>query len=370
MISRFFSFFLLCFFLGGCEDKMPSSLPQEEPVLHLYTWAYYIPLEILERFEKETGIRVQLDTYDSNELLEAKLLTGHSGYDVVCPTAFPYLKSQIAAGIYQKLDRSLLPNWNHLDSEIMEKLEDMDPGNQYALPYLWGTGGFGYNKDLIQKLDLQEHVGHWSMIFDPTVASKIKPYGFYLLDSPHDVFPAAFLYLGLDPNTTNPEDFEKAAQLILKVRPFVTQFNSLQFISDLANGAVCVAHSWSGDTRIAARRAQQVGNGVQVAFSLPEEGAEIWCDILAIPHRAPHPHNAHIFLNYLMDPKIMAEITNQMAYANGNKGSIPYITDSIRSDPMIYPPPDVRKRLYIAKPYTPALERMVNRLWSRIKTNS
>jgi putrescine transport system substrate-binding protein len=362
--------FLLLFGLSGCDFFNFQPKEQEDPVLNLYNWAYYIPLEVLEDFEKETGIRVQLDTYDSNELLEAKLLTGHSGYDIVCPTAFPYLGPQIEAGVYQKLNRDLLPNWHHLDPELMKKIGEMDPGNLYALPYLWGTGGFGYNKDCIKKLGLEDKVNQLAMLFDPAIASRVKDYGFSLLDSPHDVFPAALMYLGLDPNSTSPEDLEKAGKVILKVRPYISQFNSLQFVSDLANGSVCVAQSWSGDTRIAAKRAIQAGNGVRVGFSIPQEGAEIWCDVWAIPSRAPHPKNAHKFLNYLLEPKIMGRITNEMSYANGNRGSLPYIKESLRTDPMIYPAPEVRKKLYVPKPYTPQFERLANRLWTHIKTNS
>ena len=310
----------------------------QENEIHVYNWSDYIAEDTVAKFEAATGIKVVYDVYDSNEVLEAKLLAGSSGYDVVVPTS-QFLQRQIGAGVYQPLDKSKLPNLANMDPELMEKAAAYDPGNEHATIWMWGTTGIGYNvKAVEERLGADAPTDSWALVFDPQYAEKLADCGIAMLDSSSDMLPSALAYLGLDPTSSEFEDFEKAAALIEAVRPYVRYFHSSQYISDLANGEICVAVGFSGDVFIAADRAVQAGNGIEIAYSVPKEGAQQWFDMAAIPADAPNPEGALAFLNFVMEPQIAADITNHVWYANANAASWPLVDPEINGDPAIYPP--------------------------------
>ena len=284
----------------------------EDKVLHVYNWSDYIAPDTLENFQAATGIKVTYDVYDSNEVMEAKLLAGGSGYDVVFPTAQPFAERQIKAGLYLKLDKSKLGNYGNLDPAILKALQTPDPGNAHVVPYMWGTSGIGYNVDKVKAL-LGDNVptDTWALIFDPAIASKLAACGISVMDDEMEGMSAALMYLGKDPNTTDPKDFEAAVELFQKVRPYIKYFHSSQYINDLANGDLCVAHGYSGDVLQARDRADEAGNNVHVAYTVPKEGAILWIDVMAIPSDAPHPDNAYAFINYLLKPDVIAAITSK-----------------------------------------------------------
>jgi putrescine transport system substrate-binding protein len=340
----------------------------QDNVLHVYNWSDYIAEDTVAKFEEETGIKVVYDVYDSNEVLEAKLLAGNSGYDVVVPTS-SFLQRQVAAGVYQPLDKSKLPNLKNMDPGLMEKAQAYDPDNEHSVIYMWGTVGIGYNVEAVkERLGDDAPVNSWSLVFDPQYAEKLADCGISMLDSPTDMLQTALAYLGLDPASTDADDMEKAADLIQQVRPYVRYFHSSQYISDLANGEICVAVGFSGDVYIAAARADEVGNGIEIAYSLPKEGAQLWFDMMAIPADAPNPDAAHKWINFIMDPQITADITNYVSYANANAASMPMVDEEIKNDPSIFPPPEVMAKLFPTVVYDGRTDRVMTRLWTRVQT--
>lgn len=351
----------------GLAIMAGHSAAQEEPVLNVYNWSDYIAEDTLQKFTDETGIKVNYDVFDTNELLEAKLLAGNSGYDVVVPSA-SFLERQIQAGLFQELDKSKLPNLKNMDPTIMKQVEVNDPGNAHAVVYMWGTTGIGYNVDKIKERMPDAPTDSWAMIFDPNLASKFADCGISLLDAPEEVIPAALTYLGLDPLSEDPEDLKKAEALIENVRPYIRYFHSSQYISDLANGDLCIAHGYSGDILQARDRADEADQGVQVAYTIPKEGAVEWFDMMAIPADAPHPDNAHKFINFIMKPQIAADISNYVWYANANKASYDLVDKEVRSDPGIYPPDEVMAKLFATRAHSAKYTRELTRAWTRIKT--
>jgi putrescine transport system substrate-binding protein len=336
--------------------------------LHVYNWSDYIAEDTIAKFEEQTGIDVTYDVYDSNEVLEAKLLAGGSGYDVVVPTS-QFLQRQVGAGVYMPLDKSKLPNLENMDPELMEKAAAYDPGNEHAVVYMWGTTGIGYNVAAVrERLGEDAPVDSWALVFDPEVAAKLADCGVTMLDSATDILPSALAWLGRDPTSSEPEDLEAAAAVIEAVRPHVRYFHSSQYISDLANGEICVAVGFSGDVFIAADRAVEAENGVEIAYSVPKEGAQQWFDMMAIPADAPNPDAAHAFLNFIMEPEITADITNYVWYANANAASMPLVDPEIANDPAIFPPADVRAKLFPTIVYDPRTDRLMTRLWTRVRT--
>ncbi len=344
-----------------------SGLAEEEKVLNIYNWSDYIAEDTIANFEEATGIQVNYDVFDSNEVLEAKLLAGNSGYDVVVPSA-SFLERQIKAGVFQELDRSKLPNYSNLDTDIMERVGLHDPDNRYAVPYMWGTTGFGYNEAMVAEVLPDAPVGSWRMLFDPEVVSKLSECGVTLLDAPSEVFGAVLAYMGKDPNSESPEDLKAAEAVLAKIRPYIRYIHSSQQINDLANGEICVAMGWSGDMMIAADRATEAENGVEIAYSIPSEGTIIWFDMLAVPKDAPHPDNAHAFINYVLQPEVIAEVTNYVFYANPNAASVEMVDVEIIEDPSIYPPDDVKAKLFPDLVKSPKYDRLVTRAWTRFKT--
>jgi putrescine transport system substrate-binding protein len=341
----------------------------EDKVVHVYNWSDYIAEDTLKNFEAATGIKVVYDVYDSNEVMEAKMLAGGSGYDVVFPTAQPFAERHIAAGLYQKLDKSKLPNYSNLDPAILKPLQTPDPGNQYAVPYMWGTTGIGYNVDKVKAaLGGDVPTNTWALIFDPAIASKLAGCGISVMDDEMESMTAALLYLGKDPNTTDPKDFEAAAAAFKQVRPFIKYFHSSQYINDLANGDLCVAHGYSGDVLQARDRAAEAKNNVNVAYAVPKEGAILWIDVMVIPSDAPHPGNAHAFINYLMDPAVIASVSNFVAYANANKAATPLVDEAVRNDPGVYPSEDTKQRLVTIRTLPDKVQRQKVRAWTRVKS--
>jgi putrescine transport system substrate-binding protein len=336
--------------------------------VRIYNWSDYITDEVLAQFTAETGLRVIYDVYDSNDTLEARLLAGSTGFDVVVPTA-DFLQRQIAAGIYQPLNHDLLPNLVHMDADLMARAGAFDPGNAHGVIYMWGTTGIGYNRQMIaERLGPEFEVNSWALVFDPEIAARLADCGISFLDSASDMMPAAKAWAGLDPESTDPAGFEAAAAVLDAVRPHVRYFHSSQYISDLANGEICVAVGWSGDIFQAAWRAEEAGRGVDVGYAIPAEGAMQWFDMMAIPADAPNPDGAHAFINFIMTPQVTADITNYVYYANANAASMPLVDPEITGDPAIFPPPEVRARLFTAVTYDGPTDRLMTRLWTRIRT--
>jgi len=338
---------------------------QEEKVVNVYNWSDYIDETILEDFTKETGIKVVYDVYDSNEILETKLLSGGTGYDVVVPSAAPFMVRQIQAGALQKLDKSKLPNLTHVWDQIAERVSKYDPGNEYSVNYMWGTTGIGYNVDKIAERMEDAPTDSWDMIFDPDVVSKFADCGVYMLDAPAEMIPAALNYLGLDPNSKDPDDIAKAGEALKAIRPYIQKFHSSAYIDSLANGDICLAVGWSGDVFQAIDAA---ADGVNVKYVIPKQGAQMWFDQMAIPVDAPHPDNAHTFINYMLQPEVVAKASNYVFYANGNKDAVEFIDAEVKDDPAIYPPDDVMEKLFTVDSYDPKTQRIITRTWTSVKT--
>lgn len=353
-------------FLAGLR---PFAAVAEEKRLHIYNWSDYIAPETIANFTKETGIAVTYDVYDSNEVLEARLLAGRSGYDIVVPSASPFMARQIVAGAYLPLDKSKLPNLKNLDPRMLALAATADPGNTYGVPYLWSVTGLGYNIAMLDRaLGDKAPRDSLGLIFDPEIAAKLERCGIVILDTPQEVIPAALNYLGLDRGSRDPADLERAASLLERVRPYVRRFHSSQYINDLAAGDVCVALGYSGDVIQARNRAREAGSPVEIAFRVPREGAQMAIDMLAIPRDAPHPDNAHQFINYILRPEVIAEITNTVSYPNPNLAATALVDPEIRGDPGVYPPPEVMQRLYLDEPAPRAYERLRTRVWNRVKS--
>jgi putrescine transport system substrate-binding protein len=340
----------------------------QDKVLHVYNWSDYIADDTVAKFEEATGIDVVYDVYDSNEVLEAKLLAGNSGYDVVVPTS-QFMQRQIAAGVYQDLDKAKLPNLANMDPELMAAAAAYDPDNAHGVIYMWGTTGLGYDvAKVAERLGEDAPTNSWALIFDPAYAEKLADCGITMLDSPSDVLPSALAYLGLDPTTTDADELQQAADLIQGVRRYIRYFHSSQYINDLANGEVCVSLGFSGDIFIAAARAEEAGNGIEIGYSVPKEGALQWFDMMVIPADAPNPEAAHAWINFIMDPQITADITNYVSYANANEASMSLVDDAIRNDPSIFPPADVMAKLFPTVVYDARTDRVMTRLWTQVKT--
>ena len=340
----------------------------QDRVVHVYNWSDYIDESILADFTSETGIRVVYDVFDSNEIVETKLLAGGTGYDVVVPTG-TFLARQIQAGVFQPLDKSKLTNWDNLNPQVMERLSRYDPENQHAINYMWGTTGLGLNVAMVkERLGEDAPLDTWDILFDPETAAKLADCGIYVLNTPEEVVPAALNYLGLDPNSDEREDLDKAQELLLSIRPYVRKFHSSEYIEALANGDICMALGWSGDILQARDRAGEAGQGVTIQYVIPTQGAVTWLDNMAIPADAPHVEEAHEFLNYIMRPEVIAKATNYVNYANGNAASREFVNAEILEDPGVYPPEETVGRLYAIDPKDPAAQRLQTRLWTRVVT--
>jgi putrescine transport system substrate-binding protein len=346
---------------------LPLAAAAQEKVVNVYNWSDYVGEGVLEDFTKETGIEVVYDVYDSMEMLETKLLAGGSGYDLIVPTD-RNLARMIQAGVVQKLDKSKLPNLEHQWDAIAKRLETYDPGLEHSTNYMWGTTGIGYNVDKIKERMPDAPVDSWAMLFDPEIVAKFADCGVHVLDSPDDMLPAALNYLGLNPDSKDVADLEKAGELMKTIRPHIQKFHSSEYINALANGDICMAVGYSGDVLQARDRAAEAGNNVTVEYSIPKEGAVIWLDSFAIPADAPHPENAHAFIDFMLRPDIAARNSNYVFYANGNKASQAEIDEAVITDPAIYPDEATLAKLYTTTPNDPRVQREVTRIWSEVKT--
>jgi putrescine transport system substrate-binding protein len=349
---------------GGRHGATPGT---EEPVLHIYNWADYVGYNTIAEFERRTHIRVIYALYDSNETLEAKMLAGRSGYDIVSTTTGFYGR-QIKAGAYLPLDKSRLPNWKYLDPAVLAIQAQADPGNRYAVPYLHAMNGFVYNVDLVKARMPDAPTDSLAMIFDPKVIAHFADCGVTFLDSPPDVIQLALAYLHLDPNSRRIEDLHAAEHIVMAVRPYIRTFDSNDYWHQLASKEICLAIAWSSDYSVAQARAREDGTGAHLAFTLPTEGSNITYNAFLIPASAPHPEAAHMFLNFILEPQVIAEITNDIHYGNDNLAARPFVKSEILSDPSVYPPPELRARLYLPAELGQDYDRLRTRVWTHIKT--
>jgi len=335
--------------------------------LNLFIWSDYLAPTTLSDFQQQTGITVHAAYYDSNETLETKLLAGSSGYDVVVPTA-SYFERQIKAGVYLTLDKSKLPNLKNMDPQLMARVAMHDPDNAHGIIYMWGTNGSGYNQKMVTALMPDAPLDSWRLVFDPAVAAKIAKCGISVLDSPAEMMRAVLNFLGKDPNSQKPEDVQAAEATLLKIRPYIRNINSSEYIEALANGDLCVAVGYNGDVLQARDRARDANKGIDIKYVVPKEGSILWFDMLAIPKDAPHPEAAYAYINYIMEPKVIADISNFKRYANANLASQPYVLESVKDDPAIYPPPQLREKLAVQLADSPEQTRVITRMWEKFKT--
>jgi putrescine transport system substrate-binding protein len=360
---------LLLVACGGSKsstDAGANSAGSSDKVLNLYIWSDYLAPNTLSDFEKQTGIKVHVAYYDSNETLETKLLAGSSGFDVVVPTA-SYFERQIKAGVYLPLDKAKLPNLKNMDPDLMARVAAHDPGNAHGVIYLWGTNGIGYNEKMVKALLPDAPLDSWSLVFDPAIAAKVAKCGISVLDSPAEMMRAVFNYLGKDPNTQNAQDLAQAAEVLKKIRPYIRNINSSEYIEALANGDLCIAVGYNGDVMQARDRARDANKGIDIKYSIPKEGTIVWFDNLAIPKDAPNKESAYAFVNYLMTPQVIADISNFKRYANANLASQPLVHDDVKSDPAIYPTPEERKRLSVQLADSSDQTRAITRVWQEFK---
>jgi putrescine transport system substrate-binding protein len=340
--------------------------------VNFYNWSNYMAPDILDDFTRETGIKVTYDSFDANETLETRLLAGKSGYDLVVSSGY-FLGRQIKAGVFQKLDRSKLPNLVNSWPEVDSRLGIFDPGNAYAANYMWGTTGIGYNVDLARTIlgadtNVDEVFSTWDVVFNPEKLARFKDCGIQILDSADDIFTAALTWLGIDPNSTKLENLERAADAAAKIRPLVRKFHSSEYLNALATGEICVAVGWSGDVKQAQKRAEEANNGIRIRYKIPAEGAPMFLDNLAIPADARNISEAHELINYLYRPEVSARNSNYLFYANGNFASQRLIDPKIIDDNAIYPDEATLRRLFIIPTRDLATTRIINRLWTRVKT--
>lgn len=346
---------------------MPFAKAQDK-VVNVYNWAEYAAEDTIPGFERETGIKVRYDTYDNNEALQSRLVSGKSGYDVVVPSTH-YASRQIDAGLFQKLDKSKIPNYKHLDPDIMALLSSVDPGNQYLIPWGYGTNGLGYNVTKVrQALGDQADLSSWSTLFDPAQAERLQSCGISILDEASQVFPAVLFYLGRDPNSSNPQDYQAAYEHLKTIRPYVRQFSSSGYIDDLASGNLCMVYGYSGDILIARRKARESKRSDDIDYFLPKGGAPAWFDTMAIPKDAQNVEAAHAFINYIETPRVHADIANKMFYPNANKDARKLLSPDVANNPMIYPPPDVSKTLFVIRAQPLNIQRLQAQLWSDLKS--
>lgn len=338
----------------------------EAPTVRVYNWSDYIDPGILTDFEAETGIGVVYETFDSNRTLEDRLMAGNGGYDVVVPSG-AFLARQIRAGLFRPLDRALLSNLGNMDPATLARARRWDPGNRHAVPYMWGTTGIGFNTASILARDPGAPVRSWRMLFDPGTVSKFADCGVWLLDEPDEVIPAVLNYLGEDPNSLDTGVVARAEPVLRAIRPHIRRFHNSAQIEALARGEICLAMGWSGDMLQARDRAGAAGKGVNVEYAIPEEGALMWFDMMAIPADAPNPGNAHRFIDYLMRPEVIARASNRVFYANANAASAKHLDPALAGDPAVYPPRRVREKLYATGPWPEEMRRFADALWKRVK---
>ena len=344
-----------------------AAISQAAETVKIYNWSSYIAPDTTKNFQKQTGIGFSYDVYDSNETLDGKLMTGNSGYDVVFPSNH-FMARQIQGGALKKLDKSQLPNWKNLNPVLLKALENNDPGNAHGFPYLWGSTGIGYNIDKVKAvLGDNAPVDSWDLIFKPEYMEKLSKCGVAILDNGPELLPIALNYLGLPPHSKKPEDYKKAEALLMKVRPYVAYFHSSKYTGDLANGDICVAVGFCGDVLQAESRAKEAKNGVKIGYQIPKEGAAIWFDMVAMPADAPDEKAGYAFMNYLLEPQVMADITNSVHYANGNRAADSLVDPEIKADTKIYPSDEMMGKLFALEAMPLNIDRIRTRVWNTIR---
>ncbi len=360
--------------LAACQRKDApgeaaalSQGPGDAEVLNLYIWSDYLAPDTIPGFERATGIKVRVAYFDTNETLESHVLTGHSGYDVVVPTA-PFMQRQIQSGAYQALDKGLLPNWTNLDPAIMQRVARNDPGNAHGVVYAWGTYGIGYNERLVTAALPGVQLDSWKILFDPRYASRLATCGISMIDAPAGIVRLVLQYLGRDPNAPTAQDLADAEASLRRLRPFVRTIDTGNIIEAIANGDICIGIGYNGDFYQARKRAREARNGIKIEYLIPAEGSLLWFDMLAIPRDAPHARNAHRFLNYLMEPRVIASFTNYVGNANANRAAPRWIDPLTAADPGVYPPAAVMQRLFVQTEDPPERARAITALWQRFKT--
>jgi putrescine transport system substrate-binding protein len=344
-----------------------SANTDAEKILNVYNWSDYIDPTVVPAFEKEYGIKVNYDVFDSNEVVETKLLSGNTGYDVVVPSG-SFMQRQIQAGVFQKLDKALLPNLKTLDPGITAKISIMDPGNQYGVNYLWGTDEVGYNEAQINAAMPNAPVDSFAMFYDPNVIKNFQKCGVSILDAPDEVVGTVLIYLGKEPNSEAPEDLQAAANVLYAIRPYVRYINSSKYIEDLANGELCLALGWSGDLGQARRRAKEAGKNVDVKYNIAREGGLMFFDMMAIPADAPHPKNAHLFINYMLRPDVAARNSSAVHYATPVAAAFSLIDPAVYNDRSVFPNDATKAKLYVNATHSMLYMRDLNRVWTRFKT--
>jgi putrescine transport system substrate-binding protein len=358
---------LACFGLTLGAGLAGSAAQAQGKVVNIYNWSDYIDPKMLEEFTAETGIKVVYDTYDNNEIVETKLLAGKSGYDIVVPSG-PFLQRLIGAKVFQPLDKGKLTNAGNIWPEIAQRLTVYDPGNRHAVNYMWGTTGIGINVKKVRERLGDVPLNTWDLVLKPSVAAKLKDCGIHMLDAPEDIFPGVLAYMGKNGDSKKEEDLRAAADLLMKARGNIRKFHSSEYINALANGDICVAVGYSGDVLQARKRAEEAKNGVDVSYIIPKEGALMWFDSMAIPADAPNAANAHAFIDFMLRPKVAAANTNFVAYASGNNAAKPFVDPAILKNPGVYPDDAAFKRLFTNTSLDDKTQRLVTRLWTRVKT--
>jgi len=359
--------------LGGCgreqpaADAAPPTGETATQVVNIYNWGDYIAPGVVEEFAAATGIRVNYDTFDSQEMLETRLLAGRSGYDVVVVSAH-FLERLIPAGAFRALDLQQLPSRGNLDAGLMAKLAQIDPGNAHAVGYTWGTVGIGYDESKLRELAPDAPTDSWRLVYDPAVASRMSSCGISLIDSPSDVIGTVLVSLGFDANRPTAAQLQAAERMLLAVRPQVRKIDASSQINDLAGGTVCLLVTWSTNVRVARTRAAEAGVDADFRYVVPSVGSVAWFDSLAIPADAPHPEAAHAFIEFMLRPDIAARNANFIGSATMNAAATPLVDASLRDDPAVYPRPELRERLQPLRARSQEQSREENRIWARFKT--
>jgi putrescine transport system substrate-binding protein len=358
--------------LSACGGRKSGSEPGAADagsgkVLNLYIWSDYLAPNTLADFEKQTGIKVHVAYYDANETLETKLLAGSSGFDIVVPSA-SYFERQIKAGVYLTLDKTKLPNLKNMDPQLMSRVARHDPGNAHGVIYMWGSNGIGYNEKMVRALMPDAPLDSWRLVLDPAVAAKVAKCGISVLDSPAEMLRGVYSYLGKDPNSQSADDLAMAEATLLKIRPYIRNINSSEYIEALANGDLCIAVGYNGDVMQARDRAHEANKGIDIDYVVPKEGSILWFDMMAIPADAPDPDSAYAFMNYIMTPQVSADISNFKRYANANLASQALVQPAVKDDPRIYPPPELREKLAVQMADSAEQTRAITRVWQKFKT--
>ena len=344
-----------------------TSAQAEEKVLHLYSWESYFGPGTVEKFEAETGIKVSYDMFDSNDMVETKILAGGSGYDLITINLSPHLRRELPIGVWAELDKSRLSNLGNLDPAVVARVDEVDKGLVHGVPWMWGTTGVGYNVEQVRAIMPDAPLDSLRMLFDPEIVQKFAPCGVTMLDDAEQVLGLALIYLGLDPDTTDPEELQKAVEVVTKVRPYVRKFHSSSYINDLAEGDACVSLGFSGDMHIADIRAKEAKRPYSIAYRLSKEGNLVWADILAIPTDAPHPEAAHAFIDFVLRPEIAASAATDTGFSTANKAALALLDEKLRSDPDLYPSAEAQKRFHLPKALDQKALKMWSKAWDRAK---